>query len=96
MLEIPGWILIAFALIVIGRVLMKKGKTVSSEVEQSKVYHATSKEDDAKLYELTVKMKLQAEGILNRSTEPVSSGWIYADELSNTVLEFLKVSGWSR
>ena len=64
-------------------------------VSESNVYHTTTKEDDSKLYELTVRMKLLAtqlrdpNGINYQSNEA-------SDELADTVLKFLEISGWSR
>lgn len=52
-------------------------------------------EDDKKLYELSVQMQQLATNI---KTDPYLNSDLIgdADELADTVLEFLKVSGWSR
>lgn len=64
-------------------------------VSESKVYSTTSVEDDKKLYELTTRMKQQADLVKLFSQDPKVS-ITHSEELADTVLEFLKVSGWSR
>lgn len=63
---------------------------------QSKVYQATPVEDDAKLYELAVKMKQLATEIKNTNRDHDIYIADTSGDLADTVLEFLKVSGWSR
>lgn len=63
----------------------------------SMVYSTTTLDDDKKLYELTTRMKLQASQVKsgyqsNNAVRIVDN----AHDLADTVLEFLKVSGWSR
>lgn len=63
----------------------------------SKVYSATPVEDDQKLYELATRMKLLADEVKTvNSTTKLNRLLKSGDELADTVLEFLKVSGWSR
>lgn len=65
-------------------------------MDVSKVYTATTVDDDKKLYELTTRMKQQAKEItaIGRDHDVYIAD--NANDLAETVLEFLKVSGWSR
>lgn len=63
----------------------------------SKVYSTTTLDDDKKLYELTTRMKLQASQVKSGyQSDNVIRIVDNAHDLADTVLEFLKVSGWSR
>lgn len=67
---------------------------LNDEIE-SPVYSVTSQEDDKKLYELTVRMKQLATSV--KATDSANGNHVRdSDELADTVIEFLKVSGWSR
>lgn len=64
---------------------------------ESPVVQVTSKEADKKLYELSVRMKQLATNIktgydINNVVHVVDN----AGDLADTVMEFLKVSGWDR
>lgn len=59
----------------------------------SHVYSTTTVDDDKKLYELTVRMKLLANETLNAFNDDLIQK---STELADTVLEFIKVAGWSR
>lgn len=60
----------------------------------SKVYSATNADDDHKLHELSVRMHELAIDIKGATSTRELAG--NADELADTVLEFLRVAGWSR
>lgn len=61
---------------------------------ESKVYSSNTRDADRQQYELTTRMKLQAENIKRISGHDDFVD--LAGELADTVLEFLKVSGWTR
>lgn len=63
---------------------------MSQEDIESRVYSTMSTEQGFQLYDLTQKMKFQAE---NYQAKP---SYAKADMLADTVLEFLKVSSWTR
>lgn len=64
---------------------------------ESPVFHATSAEDDKKLYDLTSKMKeLAAKVKSGYDTDNAIRVIDNAHGLADTVLEFLKASNWAR
>lgn len=66
-------------------------------MDMSKVYSATTVDEDKKLYELTTRMGLLANEVKTVNSSTKLNRMLKAgDELADTVLEFLKVSGWSR
>lgn len=70
---------------------------MSQEDMQSRVYSTMSTEQGFQLYDLTQKMKFQAEQVkLGYQTDNVVKVVDNAQGLADTVLEFIKVSGWVR
>lgn len=62
---------------------------------ESKVYSALPVEDDHTLHRLTSRMQEQASLVKTLAKDPNLS-ILNAEELADTVLAFLRISGWSR